>query len=279
MNPVAQAVLYALFVWWFSTGAVLLLVLRKRRTVQATLVGAALLFPVCLYLLSKSSAQTSSLGVYVAFSAAILLWATQEIAFLTGFLTGPRVLPCPDGARGLRRAYFAVSAILYHEVALLVSGAAVVAVTWNAPNRFGTLTFLVLWAMRVSAKLNLFLGVPVLNDDVMPARIAHLRSYFTRGPVNGFFPIAVLLSVGLACAFGILAQDPDASPATEAGYVLVTTLTGLAILEHLFMLVPLPIDRLWRWSTFGTAAAPVRRGHAALPDDLADDRRVLPSPP
>ena len=257
MKAAAPAILYALFVWWFTTGLVLLLVLRKRGTIRSSLIGAAALFPVCLYLLAKSSMQPSVLGAYVAFTAAVLLWGTQEIAFLTGFVTGPRPLPCPPGAGGIARLRFALGAILYHEIALVASGAAVAAVTWQGPNQFGMLTFLVLWVMRISAKLNLFLGVPVLNDEMMPAEVAHLRSYFARGPVNAFFPIAVLLSVLLTAAFVSAAADPDASRATEIGYVLVAGLTMLAILEHLFMLVPLPLGRLWRWSTGARAASPV----------------------
>ena len=103
MTAVAPAILYALFVWWFTTGLVLLLVLRRRMAVRAGLVGAVLLFPVCLYLLAKSSMQPGLMGVYVAFTAAILLWGTQEMAFLTGFLTGPRPLPCPPRGRRRRR--------------------------------------------------------------------------------------------------------------------------------------------------------------------------------
>ena len=140
-------------------------------------------------------------------------------------------------------------AILYHELALIASGLAVLAVTWHGINPFGGLTFLVLYVMRVSAKLNLFLGVPVLNDEVMPAEIAYLRSYFSRGPVNGFFPVAMLFSVLMTVGFVDAAMDPAASTATMVGWVLVSALMGLAILEHAFMLVPLPIERLWRWST------------------------------
>ena len=187
MKAVAPAILYALFVWWFTTGLVLLLVLRQRRTMTVSLVGAALLFPLSLYLLARTGGQASVPGAYLAFTAAIVLWGTQETAFLTGVVTGPRPLPCPPGASGAARLRPAIGAILYHEIALLASGAAVLAVTWGAANQVGALTFLVLWTMRLSAKLNLFLGVPVLNDEAMPRQIEHLRSYFLRGPVNAFF--------------------------------------------------------------------------------------------
>ena len=215
------------------------------------LIGAAILFPLCLAVLAASAVATGVAGVYVAFTAAILLWGTQEVAFLSGFLTGPRPMPCPPGATGLDRLGAALGAILYHELALLATSAAVVAVTWQSANMFGALTFLVLWIMRVSAKLNLFLGVPVLNDEVMPDRIAYLRSYFRRGPVNPFFPISVLVAVLMIVGFVDAAADPEATRAANVGYSLLFGLTALALAEHIFMLVPLPIARLWKWSTRG----------------------------
>ncbi len=243
------ALLYTLFVWWFSTGLVLLLVLRRPGALRASVIGAALIFPVCLVVLAKTAAMPGTLGVYAAFTAAIVLWGTQEIAFLSGAVTGPRAAPCPAGARGFDRFRAAVGAILYHEVALTLTGLAVLAVTAGGSNRVGVLAFAVLWAMRISAKLNLFLGVPQLNDEVLPAPVVHLRSYFRRGPVNAFFPVALVASLALAALLAGFALDPAAEPAVKAGYALVATLVALAILEHAFMLVPLPINRLWRWST------------------------------
>ncbi len=254
MGAVATALLYTLFVWWFSTGLVLLVVLRRPRALRASVMGAALLFPVCLLVLARTAALTSTVGVYVAFSTAIVLWGTQEVAFLSGFLTGPRPAPCPAGAGGFERFRRAVGAILYHEVALLVTGAAVLAVTWGAANPFGTLTFAVLWVMRLSAKLNLFFGVPVLNDGMMPAPVAFLRSYFRRGALNAFFPVALVGAVCLAGSLSVFALDPVAAAPFRAGYALASALVALAILEHAFMLVPLPADRLWRWSAGGVPA-------------------------
>jgi putative photosynthetic complex assembly protein 2 len=249
MKDAALAILYSLFVWWFATGLVFLVVLRRPAGLRAGLIGAAALFPLALLVLAKASLMTSVGGAYLAFTAAVALWGTQEVAFLSGAVTGPRPQPCAPGAAGLDRLEAALGAILYHELALLGSSAAVVAVTWQAPNRIGALAFLVLWIMRVSAKLNLFLGVPVLNDEVMPARIAHLRTYFRRGPVTILFPISVIIAVALTADFVTAATAPDAPPAVVAGYALLIGLTVLALAEHVFMLVPLPIARLWRWST------------------------------
>ena len=248
MGAIAAALLYTLFVWWFSTGLVMLLVLRTRRAAQASVVGAALVFPLCVVVLVRSATMTGLLGVYLAFTAAIVLWGTQEVAFLSGAMTGPRPSPCPPDVRGLARFRRAVGAILYHEIALAVIGVALIAMTWGAPNPFGGATFAVLWIMRISAKVNLFLGVPVLNDEFLPEPVAFLRTHFRRGPVNAVFVLALICSIGLCIGLAAGAVDPQAEQPMKVGYTLVAALVALAVIEHLFMLIPLPVERLWRWS-------------------------------
>ena len=275
MSGVALAVSYALFLWWFSTGLVFLLVLRSRRILPLSLLLAALLVPVSLYGLAHSSADPTVFGAYAAFTSAIVLWGTQEIGFLTGFVTGPRPLPCPTGLTLPARAAYAVAAILYHELALALSGLAAAAVTWGGVNQVGGMTFLILWVMRLSAKLNLFLGVPVLNDGSMPDALVFLRSYFVRSRATCFFPFAVGLALAAFACLVACACFAGTDPA-RAGGCLLATLLGLAVLEHAFMMFRLPVDALWSWST--------RSGRPAtdvLPDrersDLASLERRLPT--
>ena len=68
-------------------------------------------------------------SAYIAFTATILLWGAQEIAFLAGWLTGPRPEPCPADARGVRRLRLALLAILYHELSLIACGVAILVAT------------------------------------------------------------------------------------------------------------------------------------------------------
>ena len=275
MSGVALAVSYALFLWWFSTGLVFLLVLRSRRILPLSLLLAALLVPVSLYGLARSSADPTVFGAYAAFTSAIMLWGTQEIGFLTGFVTGPRPLPCPTGLTLPARAAYAVTAILYHEVALALSGLATAAVTWGGVNQVGGTTFLILWVMRLSAKLNLFLGVPVLNDGSMPDALVFLRSYFVRSRATRFFPFAVGLALAAFACLVARACFAVTDPA-RAGGCLLATLLGLAVLEHAFMMFRLPVDALWSWSTRNR-----RPATEVLPDrersDLASLERRLPT--
>lgn len=239
--------IYAAFVWWFSTGAVLLLVGMSGRFQVLRVVVASGLVIGPLVGLAVSSNEVTTASAYMAFTCTILLWGAQEIAFLAGWLTGPRPEPCPPGAKGVRRLGFALQAILYHELALLVCGTAIVVVTWAGANLVGVWTFAALWVLRQSAKVNLFLGVPVTNDELMPVPVQFLRTYFARKPVSAFFPISVTLSCAVLVIMIQRIVEVAATPFEIASLTLVSTLFALGVVEHWFMLLPLPAITLWGW--------------------------------
>jgi putative photosynthetic complex assembly protein 2 len=134
-----------------------------------------------------------------------------------------------------------------------------VALTWGAPNQVGTGTFLVLWVMRTSAKLNLYFGVRNLSEQFLPRHLAYLESAFRRRPVNLLFPVSVT-GASLVLARLVLQARDAATPAPAAvGLGLVATLLALAIVEHWMLVLPLDTTALWRW------AMRERRGGAGLP--------------
>ncbi len=192
--------------------------------------------------LALTAGDTSVGGAYIAFTCTILLWGAQEIAFLAGWLTGPRPLPCPVGVTGWRRLSYALQAILYHEFALLACGAAVVALTWNGANQIGLWTFAALWVLRQSAKINLFLGVPVTNDELMPDAVRFLKSFFARKPVSAFFPASVTLATAVLVILVQRIVEVAVTPFDVVGLTLVSTLFALGVVEHWFMLLPLAGD-------------------------------------
>lgn len=239
--------IYAAFVWWFSTGAVLLLVGRTGRSESMRGIVAAGLLAGSLGGLALTAGDASVFGAYAAFTCTILLWGAQEIAFLAGWVTGPRPEPCPADARGLRRLGLALQAILYHELALLACGVSVLVLTWNGSNPVGLWTFATLWVLRQSAKINLFLGVPVTNDELMPDAVRFLKTFFARKPVGAFFLVSVTLATAV---LAIMIQRIVEIAATSFEIVclaLVATLFALGVVEHWFMLLPLPAITLWSW--------------------------------
>jgi putative photosynthetic complex assembly protein 2 len=239
--------IYAAFVWWFSTGAVLLLVGRWGHSDQLRVVCAGGLLLAAICGLSASAMDTSVLAAFMAFTCTIFLWGAQEIAFLAGWLTGPRPQPCPVGVRGWRRLGLALMAILYHELSLLTCGAVVLALTWGAPNQVALWTFSALWVLRQSAKINLFLGVPVTNDELMPEPVQFLKTFFAKKPVSAFFPVSVTLSIAVLVILIQRIVEVAETAFDVAGLTLVSTLFALGVVEHWFMLLPLPAITLWGW--------------------------------
>lgn len=254
MSTYLTPIVFGLFVWWFSTGLALWVVGLSGRAPRAVLGGTAATFALALAALALTRSDTGTTGTYLAFTAAILVWGAQEVAFLTGCITGPWRAPCPAGVTGWARMGYAIRAILYHEIALALSGLAILALTWGGPNRVGIATFGVLLAMRVSAKFNVFLGVPNITESFMPAAVDHLKSFFARRPMNGLFPVSITAStVALVLLVG-QAWTADASSA--AAITLIATLVGLGLVEHWFLVLPLPVEALWSWSGVKQGAEP-----------------------
>lgn len=249
---------YTLFVWWFSTGVILYLDGLPRRTFKYTMAGFSGLAALGFVGLAASSSVATPAAAYCAFTCALLVWAWQEVAFLLGVVTGPRRVPCPPDVHGWKRAALAVQTVLHHEVALLVLGAGVLAVSWGGVNQTGLWTFVILWAMRQSAKLNVFLGVRNLSEEFLPPHLQYLRSYFVRKAMNPLWPISVLGATVVVVPLWT-ASSGNAGTFAFASSSLLATLLSLAIVEHLFLVLPLPFGALWRWGL---------RSHARARGDL-----------
>ena len=243
----ALPVVYTLFVWWFSTGVILYLDGLAPRTFALTLQAATVVLGAALWALVHTRNDTSVAGAYCAFTCALLVWAWQEVAFLLGVVTGPRRTALPLGATGWRRTGFALQAVLWHELALILLAIAVLACVGTGANRVGVWTFMVLWAMRQSAKLNIFLGVRNLGEGFLPPHLKYIGSYFKRAPMNVLFPFSVTAATGAAIVVWWQLVTAALSPFETAGLALAGTMLALGALEHWLLVLPLPTEALWRW--------------------------------
>ena len=257
MSPFVLPLLFTLFVWWFSTGVILYLDGLPQRTFKWTFAGASVVCVAGLCGLAASAGNTSVASAYCGFTCALLVWAWQEVAFLLGYVTGPRRVPCDPTVTGLKRAALALQTILHHECALLILGSAILGVTWNQPNQTGWWTFAVLWAMRQSAKLNVFLGVRNLGENFLPAHLLYLKSYFVRKPMNPLLPITVAVASVVVVPIWQTVGRITASAFEMTSCALVASLLSLAILEHLLLVLPLPSEKLWRWGMRSRTVAAV----------------------
>ena len=113
-------------------------------------------------------------------------------------------------------------------------------------------TFVVLWWMHQSAKLNVYFGVPNLGEELLPDHLRYLRSFMTRRPMNLLFPVSVTVSTIIAVLLVQKAAAHDATPFEAAGFTMLATLMVLAIAEHWFLVVPMSANALWQ---FGVKAS------------------------
>jgi hypothetical protein len=239
---------FAIFIWWFSTGIVILLNRMSRTAVTLSLVISSVLGLAALLGLAHTAQQTGVMGAYCAFTCALLAWGWNELSFLTGWITGPQKTAILKSTSGWPRFTASFNAVAWHELSILVVGLLIVAITWDAPNQVGTGTYLVLWVMRTSAKLNLFFGVRNLSEEFLPVHLAYLESFFKRRRMNAFFPFAVVSALVGLWNLVDFAQQATTPPAQMVGAVLVGTMLALAIVEHFMLVLPLDTTALWRWA-------------------------------
>jgi len=240
-------IVFALFVWWFSTGAIIYLDGLPVRTFKWSMLGATALFGAALYALAASSADATVQGAYIAFASALAVWAWHEISFYMGYVTGPRKHACREGCSGWAHLGHALQVSLWHELAIVASFVAVAALTWGGANEIGLWTFVILWWMHESARLNVVLGVRNVNAHFLPPHLAYLKSFLNQKPMNLLFPVSVTVSTVICAVLGTeaaLATDPF----EQAGFTFLATMMTLAIVEHWFLVLPLPSEQMWNWS-------------------------------
>ncbi|MEM6324454.1 MAG: putative photosynthetic complex assembly protein PuhE [Pseudomonadota bacterium] len=263
-NPWIAALL-ALFVWWFSTGAILWAVRHAdRRGPRARYLCAFAALPVLMlgfWGFWATANDTSLVGSYGAFFAALAIWGWIELSFLTGTITGPNSFDCPAGLTAWPRFLRAWGTVAYHEVLLGVVLVALWALASGSAQEVGLWTFTILFLARISAKLNLFLGVPRINVEFLPDALAHLASHFRRSRLNWMFPASVS-TLTFATALWVEQLVFAATPADAVGFALIAAITALALLEHWLMVLPLPDAKLWRWML----PAPKRPSQTARPE-------------
>ncbi|WP_299410076.1 putative photosynthetic complex assembly protein PuhE [uncultured Roseobacter sp.] len=244
--------LFALFIWWFSTGAILWVVKSADRGGLAAR-KRAVLFALPFLGLGvwgywASLHDTSGFGAYLGFVSALAIWGWVELAFLTGIITGPNAHPLPKFVAEWERFIRAWGTLAYHEMLLVATLIIMFLIDWNlgAANQFATWTFAVLFFARISAKLNLFFGVPKINIDFLPEALSHLPSHFRHRAMNWLFPVSVsALTFATACWLERLYVADG--PGAIVGFSLLTAITALALLEHWMMVLPIPDEKLWRW--------------------------------
>lgn len=288
----AIPVIFAILVWFVSTGALLWLVGAPRAVHGVTMAALSVVLAGATGGVVMIGADASVAGAFTGFGLGIAIWAWHEAAFLFGFLTGPRRSECPPGLSPWRRFIAASETVIAHEIAIALNAALLVALSWGAANQTAMWTFLLLWGMRLSAKANIFAGAPHLSDELLPDRLRYLKSYFGPKRVTVFFAATMVLITIITLALIAAARAAPAGAHEGASLALLATLAALATLEHALMAAPLRDAAMWAWARRRDAAEPaaesaLSRRNSAPPATLARasfaadgaGRTALPVPP
>lgn len=244
----AAALVTVVFVWWFSTGLILCAHRLPRRAGPFVVAAGGIVAALSLVGLALTRDMATASGAYFAFLSAIGVWAFNEMMFLSGRITGPRTTAAPPPGGSVSRLRAATETVLYHELALVLSLALVAALTMGGTNLTGLATFSILWVMRLSAKLNVYLGVRNLSEEMLPAHLFYLQTYFRRRPMNPLMPFSVAAGLMAAGVIFNATWRGDADAYAIASGTLTGTLVVLAVVEHLLMVTPVSGNGLWRWA-------------------------------
>lgn len=225
----ALPLLYVALLWFVATGIVVALDRRSWLLLASGLL--ALAATAAIYILRDDA---STLATYVSFTAAFAVWGWHEISFLTGAISGPNKSPCPPDLALFDRLKASTATVIHHEVALVSTMALLLALTWDSANATGAWAFAILFAMRLSTKFNLFFGVPNFSPELLPARLAYLKTHFRKRRFSALMPFSL---IGSAALTYVLLDTP-----------LLAALALLGLIEHLFLVLPFKDGALWRWA-------------------------------
>jgi putative photosynthetic complex assembly protein 2 len=228
-------------VFWAMYTVVLLFLNRSGK--KASRIGLAIsgvtLFALSHYQLWAVRDDLSVSGIYWAFISAMTIWVWHELAFFSGVLTGPWQQECPPEAEGWNRFGYALLTHLYHGIAVL---AEVMLLWWlnrGAANWFGLLTFVLCWSLLLSAKINVFLGVPNLQVSWFPEHLRYLASFWKQKSYNVFFVISVAFTMVLAVFLWKRVSDLS-SESVAVGMSFLAGLATLGVMEHWMLIMPGP---------------------------------------
>ncbi len=137
---------------------------------------------------------------------------------------------------------------MHHEVALALTALLLISLSWNAPNQIGATVFVLMFGMRITSKINLFVGVPNTTSEMLPEHLAYLKTYFGRNRMTVLLALSIAGIAAMMAWFASLALSAPVGSAAMVGASLLFTLSLLGVLEHFFLALPFRDGMLWGWA-------------------------------
>lgn len=235
-------------IWFVATGLIAWADNRERATFSTSLMIGSFAGICGLLVILVSSLSAQVWAVYLSFVGALMVWGWHELSFLTGASAGPRRVPSDPALTGVARFRQAAATVMHHEVALAVTALLLISLSWNAPNQIGATVFVLMFAMRLISKINLFVGVPNSTSEMLPVQLDYLKTYFGRNRMTGLLALSIGAIAAATAWFAGLALAAPVGSAEMVGASLLTTLAMLGVLEHLFLTLPFRDGMLWGWA-------------------------------
>jgi putative photosynthetic complex assembly protein 2 len=245
------ALLVAVLLWWLMTGLALMSVHQSRRTQRIIFTVATVFVMWALVGVESNATLHTPLATITGFAIGLGIWGWLELSYLMGFITGPVKAPATATLSQWQRFRYALGTTIYHELLVVGVVGLVCVLGAGLPNPTIQNTLAVLWLMRWSTKLNLFLGVRHFNSEWLPAHMRYITSYLRPGKNSWFIFVSTLLAAYctyILFFFGQVANEP----ATALSCLLIAWLAALAVLEHVFLMIPMGETVLWRWARTDT---------------------------
>lgn len=261
-------VFFAIFLWWFSTGAIMAIYGRPLRIMQSGFVILTLVMLLAFGGILITRSQASLYGVYLSITCGVIVWGWQIASYYLGFITGPQStkVAVTNSQNLWQRFNAALRFSLYHELLAVLTGVLLTIIVWSQANQWALWIYMVLWLMHASAKLNVFLGVRNFRIEMLPDQMRYLDRLIGKRAVNRLFPVSMVIALSTLFALIYQAISPNNSPQQTAGFLLLTTMLALGVLEHGLLVLPLPAT-LWGW---GIRAIPDLHDTNTLPQPLGD---------
>jgi putative photosynthetic complex assembly protein 2 len=230
------AIAYVVVLWGVSTAVIFYLDSLPPSTFRWSMAAASLLLLLCAAVIVILRDETSTLAIAASFAAGLLAWGWTEMALYMGFITGPRKQRCADGCSGVKHFGHAIGANLWHELVVILFAGLI----WWSGNTTALWCFVMLWLMHLSARLNVFLGVRNISVEFVPDHMDVLKGFLRRRRMNALFPFSVFALAALTVHLALLPQT--------VSITMAATLAAIGLLEHILLMLPLPIEKLWHWS-------------------------------
>jgi putative photosynthetic complex assembly protein 2 len=247
----------ACLAWWGSTGLILLVLARPEKTHKRAMLVGVMFATAAIFVVWQTAMSTTVTAIVASFLATLAIWGAIEMAFLMGYVIGPVRETCPPDLTTWNRFKASWHALSHHELALAGALTLLFFATRGAPNTMAFDSFALLWLMRLSTKLNIFLGVRNASEELLGPRTRHLASYFRKATMNPLFPVSITATTLVTI---LLASEAVTSTnaASAAGATLLATFAALAVVEHCFLMLPLQQSALWPWPTKSETPTPAR---------------------